>query len=157
MSAILLDLAPNLLFSLSGRLLGWLFGGAGKTKLSLSDSGVTPVASDGIAEVHVYAEERNAAVPYVLKTGLPSLKCGIGTDSEGSAKCCGAVAVSCGADRSMTILKVLSLDSVVVLLWSSRVEKEYERPDFAVTRGWIGFLVVVVLDRLIGAASFSEL
>ena len=157
MSTILLDLAPNFLFSLSGRLFGWLFGGAGKTKLSLSDSGVTPVASEGIAEVHVYAEDRNAAVPYVLKTGLPSLKCGIGTDSEGSAKCCGAVAVSCGAERSMTILKVLSLVSVDVLLWSSTVENEYERPAFAVMRGWTGFLVVVVLDRLIGAAIFSEL
>jgi hypothetical protein len=95
--------------------LDWLLGGSGKMKFSLSDSGVVPVASEVIADVLVYADERNAAVPYVLKTGLPSRKCGIGIDSDGRAKLCGAVAGFCGADRSMTILKVLSLVSEEVM------------------------------------------
>lgn len=84
-------------------------------KFSLSDSGVAPAASESIADVLVYADERNAAVPYVLNTGLPSRKCGIGTDNEGRAKLCGAVAGFCGAERSMTILKVLSLVSAEAL------------------------------------------
>lgn len=99
-------------------------------KFSFSDSGVAPVVSEDIADVLVYADARNAAVPYVLKTGLPSLKCGMGTESEGKAKFCGAVAVFGGAERSMTIRNVLSWVSVNVLLWWSAVEKEYDRPDF---------------------------
>lgn len=111
----MLDLGPAFLFSLRGRLSGWLLGGAGKTKFSLPDSGVVLVASEGIADVLVYADERNAAVPYVLKTGFPSRKCGMGTESEGRAKLCGSVAGFCAAERSMTIRKVLSLVSVEVL------------------------------------------
>lgn len=77
-------------------------------KFSVSDSGVTPVSSEVIAEVLVYPDVRNAAVPYVLKTGLPSRKCGMGTDSDGRAKLCAVVAGFCGTERSITILKVLS-------------------------------------------------
>jgi hypothetical protein len=115
------------------------------------------VASEGITDVLVYADERNAAVPYVLKTGFPSRKCGMGTESEGRERLCSAVAGICGAERSMTIRKVLSLVSVEVLRWSSTVEKEYERPSFAAVRGCVGLLVALVLDLLTGADNFSEL
>ena len=63
MAGVLVDLASVAFLSLNGRLLDWLLGGAGKMKLSFSDSGVTSVASEGIAEVLVYSDERSPAVP----------------------------------------------------------------------------------------------